>query len=778
VQEFAYPPDNPYLQRKEVRKRFTQDLAQYESLDYEIKDSDVALAEFVTLGPKGHRLHVAIKWVFCFLIGVSMAVVAFSVNLAAVNIAAAKFHAIQTYLNDDRKGAAFVGYAGINVACALVAVLVVTLVAPSAAGSGIPDVKAYLNGINVLGVLWPRTLLAKAVGSIGAVAAGLPVGKEGPFVHIGSCIASILGHGGFGDWRVRWVPIQTFRSDREQRDLVTTGAAAGVAAAFRAPVGGVLFALEEVTSWWRAQLTWRTFFTNAVVLVTVNAFVSICGTHCGLGGGKFILFGITEPSSGFLTSDLLPVCILGVIGGLLGSLFTYLNVRVTLWRQEVLYVWAKDNLKTCKILEVVAFAILSSAVTFYLPYVGGCTHCPPDATDCPQNDVIGNFITHGCDAGKHEYSPLGSLLFTPQDNAIKNLFSTDTIGEFSIMELLIFFCSYFPLAVLVYGISVPSGLFIPGILCGASYGRIMGMLVMRYTGSTNPNVDLDESTYALIGAASFLGGSMRMTVSLCVILVELTDQLSLIPLLMLALIISKSVGDLLGIPGIYDAHIKLKHVPYLHSQAERKYRSTKISDVAAAPVVSFDSFESVSNIVNTLHGTTHNGFPVFQDAQMRRNGSFNGTEPASISSIGEKRLLGVVLRSDLLVVLQSRINFQSAPVYDDMVRRRSYRYKDRHFYKRGATVQSPSVDDIRLSSQDMNKWVDLTPFVNRSCYVVHEDSNLEKVYAEFRKLGLRHLCVVPKPKEVLGVITRKDIMRGPELEKVDELDEEVMSWQG
>jgi len=90
----------------------------------------------------------------------------------------------------------------------------------------------------------------QVIGSIGSVAGGLMVGKEGPLVHVGACIASLLGQGGSVRYGMTWKWLRYLKNDRDRRDLVTCGAAAGVAAAFRAPVGGVLFALEEVTSWY------------------------------------------------------------------------------------------------------------------------------------------------------------------------------------------------------------------------------------------------------------------------------------------------------------------------------------------------------------------------------------------------------------------------------------------------------------------------------------------------------------------------------------------------
>lgn len=89
-------------------------------------------------------------------------------------------------------------------------------------------------------------------GSVLGVSAGFVVGKEGPMVHTGACIASLLGQGGSRKYHLTWTWLKYFKNDRDRRDLITCGAAAGVAAAFRAPVGGVLFALEEAASWYAA----------------------------------------------------------------------------------------------------------------------------------------------------------------------------------------------------------------------------------------------------------------------------------------------------------------------------------------------------------------------------------------------------------------------------------------------------------------------------------------------------------------------------------------------
>ncbi|KAL9265258.1 Chloride channel protein CLC-c-like protein [Drosera capensis] len=484
---------------------------------------------------------------------------------------------------------------------------------------------------------------------------------------------------------------------------------------------------EIVDLKWRSALLWRTFFTTAVVAIVLRAFIEFCSTgKCGLfGNGGLIMYDVSSAEGTYSGKDLLAVLFLGGVGGIFGSIYNYLI-------DKVLRVYSIINEKGpyIKILLVIFISVLTTACSFGLPWLVKCTACPSSAKEeCPSESESGNYKSFQCESGY--YNDLASLFLNTNDDAIRNLFSTSTEKEFKISSLFIFFTTIYFLGIITYGIAIPAGLFIPVILAGATYGRLVGRLFD--TMST-----LDPGLFALLGAASFLGGTMRMTVSLCVILLELTNDLLLLPLVMLVLLISKTVADCFN-KGVYDQIVKLKGLPYMEAHAEPYMRQLVAGDVVTGPLVTFAGVEKVANIVHSLQLTNHNAFPVVDEP------------PFSDAP----ELCGLVLRSHLLVLLKAKYFSEERELNGRDILKK---FSPVDFAKPGSG-KGIKIEDITFEEEEMEMYIDLHPITNASPYTVVETMSLAKAAILFRELALRHMCVVPKSQgrpPIVGILTRHD----------------------
>ncbi|KAJ0053700.1 hypothetical protein Pint_02987 [Pistacia integerrima] len=706
-----------------------------ESLDYEINENDLFKHDWRRRSKVQVLQYIFLKWTLACLVGLLTGLIATLINLAIENIAGYKLLAVVNLIEKDRYIAGFFYFTGINFLLTLSASVLCVCFAPTAAGPGIPEIKAYLNGVDTPNMFGARTLIVKIIGSIGAVSAGLDLGKEGPLVHIGSCIASLLGQGGPDNYRIKWGWIRYFNNDRDRRDLITCGASSGVCAAFRAPVGGVLFSLEEVATWWRSALLWRTFFSTAVVVVVLRAFIEICNSgKCGLfGTGGLIMFDVSNVTVRYHVMDVIPVTIIGIIGGVLGSLYNHFLHKILR-----LYNLINQKGKIHKLLLSLSVSLFTSVCLYCLPFLAKCKACDPSFTEtCPTNGRSGNFKQFNCPDGY--YNDLATLLLTTNDDAVRNIFSSNTPSEFHITSLLIFFALYCILGLFTFGIAVPSGLFLPIILMGSAYGRLLGIAMGSYT-------KIDQGLYAVLGAASLMAGSMRMTVSLCVIFLELTNNLLLLPMTMIVLLIAKTVGDSFN-PSIYEIILELKGLPFLDANPEPWMRNLTVGELADAkpPVITLSGIEKVSRIVEVLKNTTHNGFPVIDD----------GVVPPTGLAIGATELHGLILRAHLVQALKKKWFLQEKRRTEEWEVREKFTWVE-------LAEREGKIEGVAVTSDEMEMYIDLHPLTNTTPYTVMESMSVAKALVLFRQVGLRHMLIVPKyeaagASPVVGILTRQDL---------------------
>ncbi len=177
---------------------------------------------------------------------------------------------------------------------AVVAVWIVRRFAPEASGSGIPHIEAVLHRLRDLN--WRRVLPVKLVGGTLAISAGLALGREGPTVQMGSSMGAAVAE---------WLHSST----RERLVLIAAGAGAGLAAAFNAPLAGLVFVLEEVQRDFRPVVFGAAFIAAAIADILAR-----------LASGQFPVF--TVPSYPVPPMTALPAfALLGLLAGVFGVFF-------------------------------------------------------------------------------------------------------------------------------------------------------------------------------------------------------------------------------------------------------------------------------------------------------------------------------------------------------------------------------------------------------------------------------------------------------------------------
>ncbi len=322
---------------------------------------------------------------------------------------------------------------------------------PGSQGSGIPQTIAAIDTENEElrgNYLSIRLALGKFLLTVVGLFSGASVGREGPTVQIGASIMQSLGR------FTRFSRIET------KRGLILAGGAAGVAAAFNTPLAGIVFAIEEMSRNYESR-TSGTVLTSVIVAGIVSIWW--LGDYTYFGTTSAILLG---------SSAWIPVIVCGVIGGVLGGVFSQSLIFISRGIPGKIGLFAK----TCPIF----FAAICG---FLLAVIG----------------AFSGSSTYG--TGYHEARMI--------------LEGTGDIPEsFGFLKLLATLISYIS--------GIPGGVFAPSLAIGAGLGQNIAQII--------PYVPL--GAVVVLGMVAYFSGVVQAPVTAFVIVMEMTDNHDMIVPLM------------------------------------------------------------------------------------------------------------------------------------------------------------------------------------------------------------------------------------------------------
>jgi chloride channel 3/4/5 len=472
-------------------------------------------------------------------------------------------------------------------------------------------------------------------------------------------------------------------------------------------VGGVLFSLEQLSYYFPDKTMWSSFVCAMVAAVTLQAFNPF-------RTGKLVLYQVTY-HSGWHDFEIVPFALLGIIGGLYGGLFIKLNMSIASWRKDRTYLKGP-------VTEVIIVSSVTALINYPIKFM------------------------------RAQASELVYILFAECADLTEDTLGLCKSGKANtgvITLLLISALLGVLLAAFTFGLQIPAGIILPSMAIGGLYGRAVGLSVEVFQSafphlfifsSCEPDVAcVTPGTYAIVGAASALAGTTRMTVSIVVIMFELTGALTYVLPIMIAVMISKWIGDALSPRGIYESWIHFNAYPFLDNRDDN---ASSIPDVPAAHVMTriedltalTATGHTIESLRDVLSAHRYRGFPVISSPS------------SSPTHTADALLLGYISRTELLYAL-SLPSSQSLPSHTECLFQHS-------------PLSDPS------QSLDMRPWMDQTPIT------LNARASFQLTVSMFQKLGLRYVLFTEKGM-LRGLLTKKDVwyvLDGMEDEGWDEAD--------
>ena len=430
---------------------------------------------------------------------------------------------------------------------------------------------------------------------------------------------------------------------------------------------------------------WQSFVCAMVAAVTLQAFNPF-------RTGKLVLYQVTY-HSGWKTFEMLPFAAIGLLGGIYGGLLIELNMYIARWRQN-------SRISLYPIIEIFFIALITSIISF-----------PNNFMRAQSSELLYNLFAECSDIADDQLGLCKSGI--AKSGVIILLMIASVFGTI--------------LTSITFGATIPAGIILPSMTLGALYGRAVGLffehLQQNYPSfilfkDCEPDIPcITPGTYAIIGAAALLGGVTRMTVSIVVIMFELTGALTYVLPIMIAVMIGKWVGDALSRKSIYESWIQFSGYPFLENWED----NSNIPDVALTQVLTHvedlvvitSTGHTIQSLKDLIEAHSYRGFPIVNNSL-------------------ECLLLGYISRSDLAYALMKAITGTS------QLSRETETY-----------FRRPPTSDA-VTTLDLRPWVDQTPIT------LSTSASLLLTARVFQSLGVRYVLFLEKGS-LKGLMTKKDV---------------------
>ncbi|XP_025017983.1 chloride channel protein 2 isoform X2 [Tetranychus urticae] len=512
-------------------------------------------------------------WIFLALLGMSMAFTSFFINIVIESTITARQRLYKDFTNDSPIWK-FVAWTTTPIIMILFASGFVHIVAPQAVGSGIPEMKTILGGVVLNEYLTFRTMVAKIVGLSFTLASGLPLGREGPFVHISSIMATLLSR-----------MVTTFKGiyENESRtgEMLAAACAVGVAATFYTPIGGVLFSIEVTSVYFAVRNYWRGFFA-ACCGATIWRLLTVWIKDASISALFRTSFKSEFP---FDPQELFVFALIGAFSGFGGACYVAFHRKIVQFNRN--HKRWNQFLQLNRFLYPGLVTLIITSCTFP-PFLG--KYMAVEISTHHLVDQLFSNITWG--SGSEDYVTQGIL----KD------WTTDHTSFYFHLCFYIFMTWW--TSALASTIPVPSGVFIPVFLMGAAFGRLVGEIMAVLCPDGIPfgdrNIPIVPGGYAVVGAAAF-AGAVTHTISTTVIVFELTGQMSHIIPVIMSVLIANGIAQSLK-PSIYDSIIEIKKLPFLPSIKSTSSTAHRImvDDIMTRDIVYIWRRCSYKDLLNTL----------------------------------------------------------------------------------------------------------------------------------------------------------------------------------